>query len=102
VGGYKQRAFDETFPRQFGIPGEETFGPGGMNMALRTIPVVVELCHTMEKVAPQALLINMTNPSSIVQYAVNRAARVNIVSICDLPSWLHKPWRISCRYRLVN
>ncbi len=39
----------------------------------------------MEKVAPQALLINLTNPSSIVQYAVNCATRLNIVSICDLP-----------------
>jgi 6-phospho-beta-glucosidase len=85
VGGYPERAFDETFPREFGIPGEETFGPGGMNMALRTIPVVIELCRVSEQVAPDALMINLTNPSSIVQYAVNYATRVNVVSICDLP-----------------
>jgi 6-phospho-beta-glucosidase len=42
VGGYAGRMVDETLPHQFGIPGEETVGPGGMNMALRTIPVVVE------------------------------------------------------------
>jgi 6-phospho-beta-glucosidase len=85
VGGYRERAFDETFPREFGIPGEETFGPGGMNMALRTIPVVIELCRAIEKVAPKALMINLTNPSSIVQYAINYATSVNVVSICDLP-----------------
>lgn len=85
VGGYPERAFDETFPREFGIPGEETFGPGGMNMALRTIPVVIELCRIVEQVAPDALIINLTNPSSIVQYAINYASRVNVVSICDLP-----------------
>jgi len=38
VGGYKARAYDERFPKQFGILGEETFGPGGMNNAKRTIP----------------------------------------------------------------
>jgi 6-phospho-beta-glucosidase len=85
VGGYPVRAFDETFPREFGIPGEETFGPGGMNMALRTIPTVIELCRAIEDVAPEALMINLTNPSSIVQYAVNHVTRVKIVSICDLP-----------------
>ncbi len=85
VGGYKERAFDETFPREFGIPGEETFGPGGMNMALRTIPVVLDLCHVIEETAPDALLINLTNPSSIVQYAITKASRVKVVSICDLP-----------------
>jgi 6-phospho-beta-glucosidase len=85
VGGYAERAFDETFPREFGIPGEETFGPGGMNMALRTIPTVIELCRVIEDVASEALMINLTNPSSIVQYAVNYATRVKIVSICDLP-----------------
>lgn len=85
VGGYPERAFDETFPREFGIPGEETFGPGGMNMALRTIPVVLELCHTAEEVAPEALMINLTNPSSMVQYAINYATRMKVVSICDLP-----------------
>jgi len=85
VGGYPERAFDETFPREFGIPGEETFGLGGMNMALRTIPTVIELCRAVEDVAPEALMINLTNPSSIVQYAVNYATRVKVVSICDLP-----------------
>jgi 6-phospho-beta-glucosidase len=85
VGGYAERAFDETFPREFGIPGEETFGPGGMNMALRTIPTVIELCRAIEDVAPEALMINLTNPSSIVQYAINYATRVKVVSICDLP-----------------
>jgi 6-phospho-beta-glucosidase len=85
VGGYPERAFDETFPREFGIPGEETFGPGGMNMALRTIPVVIELCRIAEEVAPGALMINLTNPSSMVQYAINYATGVKVVSICDLP-----------------
>lgn len=85
VGGYKARAYDESFPQAFGIPGEETFGPGGMNNALRTIPVTLEHCEIIEQVAPDALLINLTNPSSFIQYAVTRYTQVGVVGVCDSP-----------------
>ena len=85
VGGYKARAYDERFPKQFGIPGEETFGPGGMNNAKRTIPVVLEYCKAIEKYAPDALVLNLTNPNSFIQYAVVTYSDVNIVGVCDSP-----------------
>jgi 6-phospho-beta-glucosidase len=88
VGGYKARAFDETFPQAYGIPGEETFGPGGMANALRTVPVTLEACRIIEQVAPRALLINLANPSSYVQYAVTRYSQVEIVGVCDSPASL--------------
>lgn len=85
VGGLEARAFDETFPREFGIPGEETIGPGGFNNALRTIPVVLEWCKVIERVAPNALMLNLTNPSSIIQYAVTRYSQVRVIGICNTP-----------------
>ena len=85
VGGYKARAYDERFPQQFGILGEETFGPGGMSNALRTIPVVLEYCRIIEEIAPQALMLNLTNPNSFIQYAATRYTNVNIVGVCDSP-----------------
>jgi 6-phospho-beta-glucosidase len=85
VGGYKARAYDERFPQQFGILGEETFGPGGMSNALRTIPVVLEYCRIIEEIAPQALMLNLTNPNSFIQYAASRYTNVNIVGVCDSP-----------------
>jgi 6-phospho-beta-glucosidase len=85
VGGYAARHYDETFPQAFGIPGEETFGPGGMNNARRTIPVTLEACRVLERVAPEALLINLTNPSSFIQYAISRYTRVRVVGVCDSP-----------------
>ncbi len=85
VGGYAARQRDETFPHAFGLPGEETFGPGGMNNALRTVPVTLEACRRIEKVAPQALLINLTNPSSYIQYAIARYTKVSVVGVCDSP-----------------
>lgn len=85
VGGYPARQQDETFPQAFGIPGEETFGPGGMSNARRTIPVVLEACRVIERVAPEALLINLTNPSSFIQYAITRYTQVKVVGVCDSP-----------------
>ncbi len=85
VGGYPARAYDESFPHAFGLPGEETFGPGGLSNARRTIPVALEYCRAIEQVAPEALLINLTNPSSFIQYAVAKYTRVNVVGVCDSP-----------------
>ena len=85
VGGYPARAYDERFPKQFGILGEETFGPGGLSNALRTIPVVLDYCRIVEEVAPQALMLNLTNPNSYIHYAVSRYSKVNMVGVCDSP-----------------
>jgi 6-phospho-beta-glucosidase len=85
VGGYQARAYDERFPQQFGIMGEETFGPGGMSNALRTIPVVLDYCRMIEEVCPQALVLNLTNPNSYIQYAATRYSKVNMVGVCDSP-----------------
>lgn len=90
VGGYEARAYDETFPKKFGIPGEETFGPGGMNNARRTIPVVLDYCPIIEEVAPDGLLVNLTNPSSFIQYAVTKYSNVDVIGVCDSPAWLGK------------
>jgi 6-phospho-beta-glucosidase len=85
VGGYPARQRDETFPQAFGIPGEETFGPGGMSNARRTIPVTLDACRVLERVAPEALLINLTNPSSFIQYAITHYTKVKVVGVCDSP-----------------
>jgi 6-phospho-beta-glucosidase len=85
VGGLEGRAFDESFPRQFGIPGEETVGPGGFTNSMRGIPLTLEICRKIEEVAPNAVLLNLTNPSSIVHYAIRRYTSLNVVGTCDSP-----------------
>lgn len=52
VGGLEARAFDESFPREIGLPGEETVGPGGFANASRTIPVVLQYAQEIERLAP--------------------------------------------------
>jgi 6-phospho-beta-glucosidase len=84
-GGLEGRAFDESFPREVGIPGEETLGPGGFSSACRSVPAVLDYCRVMERVAPNVTLLNLTNPCSLVQYAVRRYTRVNVLGLCELP-----------------
>ncbi len=85
VGGLEARAHDETFPQALGLPGEETVGPGGFANALRTIPVVNAALRIASEVAPNAVVLNLTNPASIVQYAATRYAHSTIISLCDSP-----------------
>ena len=85
VGGLEARAFDETFPRELGIPGEETIGPGGFANALRTLPVVLDSMRVLEEVAPHALVLNLTNPAGLVQYATTHYTQVRMLSLCDSP-----------------
>lgn len=85
VGGLNGRLFDETFPRQFGIPGEETVGPGGFSNSVRGIPVILDYCRMVEKYAPDSFMLNLSNPSSIIQYAIQKYTKVNVLGTCDTP-----------------
>jgi 6-phospho-beta-glucosidase len=79
------RAVDEEVPLKHGVLGQETTGPGGFAMALRTIPAMLGYARLIEEVAPDALLVNFTNPVGIVMQALHDHASVRAVGICDGP-----------------
>ncbi len=79
------RAVDEEVPLKHGVLGQETTGPGGFAMALRTIPAMVAYGQLIEQVAPNALLVNFTNPVGIVMQALHDHTSVRAVGICDGP-----------------
>jgi 6-phospho-beta-glucosidase len=85
VGGLAARAFDESFPHAFGLPGEETVGPGGFANALRTVPAMREVWADVAGVAPDATVIDLTNPAGIVCQAALREFPLRIVGVCDSP-----------------
>jgi len=85
VGGLAARHLDESIPASMGLVGQETTGPGGFSMALRTIPVMVEIAKEIETVNPSAWLINYTNPTGLVAEAIARTSSVKHVAICDEP-----------------
>lgn len=81
-GGLECRHLDETLPLEFGIPGQETVGPGGFFFALRSVPVALEIASTLKRVAPDAVLLNYTNPTNIVTQALTGAG-VKLLGLCD-------------------
>jgi 6-phospho-beta-glucosidase len=84
-GQERARAIDEEVPLKHGVLGQETTGPGGFAMALRTIPAMVAYGRLIEEVAPQAMLVNFTNPVGIVTQALCDHTNVRAVGICDGP-----------------
>ncbi|MDO5346114.1 MAG: 6-phospho-beta-glucosidase [Lachnospiraceae bacterium] len=85
VGGLDARSRDERIPLKYGIIGQETTGPGGCFKALRTIPVLLDICRDIEEVCPNAWLINFTNPSGIVTEAVLKHTHVKCIGLCNVP-----------------
>src|SRR5262245_55435086 len=84
-GQERARTFDEELPLKHGVLGQETIGPGGFAMAMRTIPAMLEHARTIEEVAPGALVVNFTNPVGIVTQALHDHSSVRVVGVCDGP-----------------
>ncbi|MBN8201074.1 6-phospho-beta-glucosidase [Bacillus sp. NTK034] len=86
VGLLDARAKDERIPLKYGVLGQETNGPGGFSKALRTIPVIMEICREMEELCPNAWLINFTNPAGMITEAVLRYSNIKkVVGLCNVP-----------------
>jgi len=85
VGGDHGRVIDEEVALRRGIVGQETTGPGGCAMALRTIPVVLSYCDLLSRCSPRAVLVNFTNPAGLITHAISAQGKVRAVGVCDTP-----------------
>jgi len=86
VGWMQARREDEYLGLRHGLIGQETTGVGGMAKALRTIPVVLSIARDMQEHAPEALLVNFTNPAGLITEALTRhAPEVPSVGVCNVP-----------------
>ncbi|GAA2757328.1 glycoside hydrolase [Actinopolymorpha rutila] len=84
-GGFEARALDERIPLKHGVIGQETQGPGGFFMALRSIAVMKAVADDLAAVAPNARIFNYTNPVNIVAQALTSYTDIPIVSLCEGP-----------------
>jgi len=85
VGGLAGRIVDEQVPLAYGVLGQETTGPGGWAMALRTIPVIVDLVAQVRRAAQDAWIINFTNPAGLITQALMASGERRVIGICDTP-----------------
>jgi alpha-galactosidase len=85
VGGYRPATVtDFELPKRFGLRQTigDTLGIGGIMRGLRTIPVLLELCHDMEELCPDALLLQYVNPMAILCWAAARGSSIRTVGLC--------------------
>ncbi len=85
VAGYKPGTeIDFEIPKKYGLRQTiaDTLGIGGIMRALRTIPVMLDMCRDMEAVAPDVTFLNYVNPMCMNTWAVTRATRVKTVGLC--------------------
>lgn len=85
VGGLGGRSVDERVPLRHGLIGQETVGPGGICYGLRTVPVALEIANQVARHAPDAWVINFTNPAGLVTEAMSAVLGDRVIGICDSP-----------------
>ena len=85
VGGYDPGTIiDFEIPKRYGLDQTigDTMGIGGIMRALRTIPVMLDMCRDMEEVCPDTMLFNHTNPMAMVTWALDRGTSIRQVGMC--------------------
>ncbi|GAC1650422.1 MAG: alpha-glucosidase/alpha-galactosidase [Ktedonobacteraceae bacterium] len=84
VGGYPSTVIDFDIPKKYGLRQTiaDTMGIGGIFRALRTIPVMLDMCHDMEQVCPNVTFLNYVNPMAMNTWAVSQATRIKTVGLC--------------------
>ena len=86
IGGQSARHRDEMLGRKYGLVGQETVGVGGFAKALRTIPVALSIAQIIEEEAPDAMLLNFTNPAGLITQALKtHAPKVKSIGLCNVP-----------------
>ena len=88
VGGIAQRARDEAASLRHGVLGQETIGPAGFAMTVRSIPHLLRYVREVEALAPDAWVINFTNPVGPVTQALLTGTGARVIGICDTPAEL--------------
>lgn len=90
VGGLAGRSCDERSALAEGVLGQETTGAGGIMYGLRTVPVAMHIAQTVREQAPDAWVINFTNPAGMVTEAMSAVLGDRVIGICDSPVGLFR------------
>ena len=85
VAGYKPgTVVDFEIPKKYGLRQTiaDTLGIGGIMRGLRTIPVLLDMCHDMEQLCPDVTFLQYVNPMAMNCWAINRATSIKTVGLC--------------------
>lgn len=94
--------YDITIPKKYGIDVNvgDTRNVSGIFRALRNIPLMLDICHDIEKYCPNAVFLNYTNPMSMLCGAMQKYSNVEVTGLCHsvqhtvqmLSEWLDVPY----------
>jgi len=101
-GGVDIWRYDIEIPKKYGVDINigDTRGPAGVFRALRTIPVMLDICRDIERYCPKAILLNYTNPMAMLCRAMQRETHVQVTGLCHsvqgtammLARWIGAPY----------
>src|ERR1700730_8005187 len=99
VGGYRPcTVTDFEIPKKYGLRQTiaDTLGIGGIMRALRTIPVLLEMCRDMERLCPEVVHLNYVNPMAMNCWALSEATKVRTIGLCH--SVQHSGGELACDF----
>lgn len=84
VSGTACVRFDNDIPAKYGIDQciGDTIGPGGLFKSMRTVPVFLQVLKDAEELCPDAIVLNYTNPMSMMCLAAGRSSALQVVGLC--------------------
>lgn len=87
AGNFQMRSYDEKIPLKYDLVGQETCGPGGFAYGMRSINAMIHMVKKVREYAPNAWILNYTNPAAIVAVALDKVFPEDkrILNICDQP-----------------
>jgi alpha-galactosidase len=93
---------DIEIPKKYGVDINvgDTRGPSGIFRFLRTLPDMMEIVSDMEKVCPDAVLLNYTNPMAMLVSAIQKQTFIEVTGLCHsvqgtammLADWIGAPY----------
>ena len=112
-GGLSVWRRDVEIPKNYGVDINigDTRGPAGIFRALRTIPVMLDICRDVERCCPDAVFLNYTNPMAMICRAVQTVTRIRMAGLCHsvqhtasmLAGWIGAPKaEIACTCAGIN
>ncbi len=84
-GGNAGRQMDEDLALSCGLTPDETLGPSALQCALRTFPLLKSTCRSITQECPDAWVLNLTNPLSIMTALMIKAGVKHCIGLCELP-----------------
>ena len=86
VGEKNTSGDDRRIITKYGVEGSpDTIGAGGVFYGLRNGQVILDICHDMEKLCPDAWFMNVTNPQDMICWAINDYTQIKGVGLCPDP-----------------